>query len=200
MHCISLYNYLIVNLKRSSRAAYTCHVTRPRPSPYLGLTLTDNHSVCIVSILRLQSLVAISNSTDPTYDNPPAATWSSVEINVGIICSCLPLLRPILTRFLPGGFTSRVRSVTTGPKQYATIQSTHGSKMSKSRGESSIELTKYDGDIQVVTDISVQVDAGSGRLSMWKAPRSTCGLAAKEDIKKKQDRTETLKKDVGQIV
>jgi hypothetical protein len=124
-----------------------------------------------------------------------------VEINVGIICSCLPLLRPILTHFLPGGFTSRARSVTAGPKQYATIQSTHGSKMSKSRGgDSSVELTRYDGDIQVVTDISVQVDAGSGRLSMWKAPRSTCGLAKKEDIKKKQDRTETLKKDVGQMV
>jgi hypothetical protein len=29
--------------------------------------------VCIVSILRLQSLVAISNSDDPTWDNPPAA-------------------------------------------------------------------------------------------------------------------------------
>ncbi|KAH7337358.1 hypothetical protein BKA66DRAFT_435411 [Pyrenochaeta sp. MPI-SDFR-AT-0127] len=62
--------------------------------------------VCIVSILRLQSLVAISNSEDPTYDNPPAATWSSVETNVGIICSCLPCLRPLLTKCFPSIFPS----------------------------------------------------------------------------------------------
>jgi hypothetical protein len=60
----------------------------------------------LVSILRLQSLVAISNSSDPTYDNPPAATWSSVETNIGIICSCLPCLRPLVTRYMPGVFAS----------------------------------------------------------------------------------------------
>ncbi|OAG12116.1 uncharacterized protein CC84DRAFT_1080938 [Paraphaeosphaeria sporulosa] len=62
--------------------------------------------VCLVSILRLQSLVAISNSPDPTYNNPPAATWSSIETNVGIICSCLPCLRPLVTRYLPGVFSN----------------------------------------------------------------------------------------------
>ncbi|KAF1977385.1 hypothetical protein BU23DRAFT_577939 [Bimuria novae-zelandiae CBS 107.79] len=62
--------------------------------------------VCLVSILRLQSLVAISNSSDPTYDNPPAATWSSVETNIGIICSSLPCLRPLITRYLPGVLTA----------------------------------------------------------------------------------------------
>ncbi|PVH95286.1 hypothetical protein DM02DRAFT_571441 [Periconia macrospinosa] len=62
--------------------------------------------VCVVSILRLHSLVAISNSSDPTYDNPPAATWSSVEINVGITCSCLPCLRPLITRWFHGVLSS----------------------------------------------------------------------------------------------
>ena len=59
-------------------------------------TANSAHSVCIVSILRLHTLVAISNSTDQSYDNPAAATWSSIEVNVGIICSCLPLLRPLI--------------------------------------------------------------------------------------------------------
>ncbi|KAK7177430.1 hypothetical protein PSPO01_16522 [Paraphaeosphaeria sporulosa] len=62
--------------------------------------------VCIVSILRLRSLVKISNSSDPTYDNPSAATWSSVETNIGIICSCLPCLRPLVLRLMPGVFPS----------------------------------------------------------------------------------------------
>ncbi|KAF1957015.1 hypothetical protein CC80DRAFT_534987 [Byssothecium circinans] len=56
--------------------------------------------VCVMSIVRLHSLVAISNSADPTYDNPPAAKWSAVESNVAIICSCLPALRPLFTRYI----------------------------------------------------------------------------------------------------
>ncbi|KAL4745170.1 hypothetical protein BDW72DRAFT_198908 [Aspergillus terricola var. indicus] len=30
------------------------------------------------------------------YDNVGAATWSAVECNVGIICACLPTLRPLI--------------------------------------------------------------------------------------------------------
>jgi len=60
--------------------------------------------VCIISVIRLQALVAISNSTDPTFDNPPAATLSAVETNVGIITACLPALRPLLSIMMPGCF------------------------------------------------------------------------------------------------
>jgi hypothetical protein len=54
--------------------------------------------------VRLQSLVRISNSIDPTFDNPPAATLSAVECNVGIICACLPYMRPLLSRMFPTNF------------------------------------------------------------------------------------------------
>ncbi|KAL2002112.1 hypothetical protein VTN02DRAFT_639 [Thermoascus thermophilus] len=57
--------------------------------------------VCVTSIFRLVSLKVISRSTDPTYDNVGAATWSAVECNTGIICACLPTLRPLVSRFLP---------------------------------------------------------------------------------------------------
>ncbi|KAK7177528.1 integral membrane protein [Paraphaeosphaeria sporulosa] len=66
--------------------------------------------VCIMSILRLQSLAVIANSADPLYDNPPAATWSSVETNVGIVCSCLPCLRPLIARYFPSIFASSRKS------------------------------------------------------------------------------------------
>ncbi|OCL10124.1 hypothetical protein AOQ84DRAFT_289897, partial [Glonium stellatum] len=72
----------------------------------LILVFTLGGFVCIVSTLRLQSLVAISNSTDPTFDNPPAATWSSIETNVGLICACLPALRPLLSRLFPRVFSN----------------------------------------------------------------------------------------------
>jgi hypothetical protein len=84
-------------------------------------------------MLRLQSLVAISNSSDPTYDNPPAATWSSIETTVGIICASLPALRPLVVRIFPrlltvtsssqdryqrsGGPSQRLRSRSTANNQ-----------------------------------------------------------------------------------
>ncbi|KAL4788453.1 hypothetical protein BJX76DRAFT_365745 [Aspergillus varians] len=57
--------------------------------------------VCVTSIIRLISLNKISNSSDPTYDNIGAASWSAIECNVGIICACLPTLRPLVSRIIP---------------------------------------------------------------------------------------------------
>lgn len=36
-----------------------------------------------------------------TDDNVAAASWSAVECNVGIICACLPTLRPLISRMMP---------------------------------------------------------------------------------------------------
>lgn len=50
--------------------------------------------MCIISILRI---VAFDNSSagDPTYTTINTAMWSSVEQSLGIICACLPTLRPM---------------------------------------------------------------------------------------------------------
>ena len=34
-------------------------------------------------------------------DNVGAASWSAIECNTGIICACLPSLRPLVTRMFP---------------------------------------------------------------------------------------------------
>ncbi|KAK1594576.1 CFEM domain-containing protein [Colletotrichum navitas] len=57
--------------------------------------------VTVVSILRLQSLVQFEKSQNPTWDQFGVAVWSTVEINVGIICACLPAVRVILVRLFP---------------------------------------------------------------------------------------------------
>lgn len=61
----------------------------------------NDYSTCVVSILRLQSLYVISKAKDVTWENPLAAIWSSVEINTGILCSCLPTLRSYVSRLFP---------------------------------------------------------------------------------------------------
>ena len=54
-------------------------------------------SVTVVSILRLRSLVTFeSHSTNPTWEYLEVSKWSTIEINVGIICTCkcLHLINP----------------------------------------------------------------------------------------------------------
>jgi hypothetical protein len=63
-----------------------------------------NRSVCLSSIIRLHSLVRIANSLDPTFDVPNAAMFSAIELNIGILCACLPTLRPLLSAMLPSYF------------------------------------------------------------------------------------------------
>lgn len=62
--------------------------------------------VVLTSILRLKSLYKISVSTDVTWDNGGAAAWSSLEVNVGIICASLPTLRKTVSRFFPKVFSA----------------------------------------------------------------------------------------------
>lgn len=65
------------------------------------LFMLTTSSTCVVSILRLQSLYVISRARDVTWENPLAAIWSSLEVNTGILCSCLPTLRSCVARIFP---------------------------------------------------------------------------------------------------
>ncbi|KAI0577798.1 hypothetical protein TUN199_08290 [Pyrenophora tritici-repentis] len=62
--------------------------------------------VTLVSIVRLYSLDTIANSTDVPFGNPDHATLSAVEVNVAIICACLPAMRPLFALLMPQYFSS----------------------------------------------------------------------------------------------
>lgn len=73
------------------------------------------HSTCsviVVSTVRLYSLDNLANSSDQTFDNSDQATLSSVEVNVGIICACLPAMRPLFATMLPKYFSSSTAYIT----------------------------------------------------------------------------------------
>jgi hypothetical protein len=61
----------------------------------------EGNSACITGLLRLNAIYVTSRSTDITYHNVGAANWSAAELNVGIICACLPATRPIISFFFP---------------------------------------------------------------------------------------------------
>lgn len=41
------------------------------------------------------------NSTDVLYTQGSAAVWSAIEINLGILCNCLAMLKPFVRRHMP---------------------------------------------------------------------------------------------------
>jgi hypothetical protein len=57
-----------------------------------------------------------AKSYDPTYFGVDTLMWTGIEVNVGIMCACLPLLRPVLNHLFPW-FARRtsVGTPTTGP-------------------------------------------------------------------------------------
>ena len=61
-----------------------------------------------VSIIRLYTLDDLANSTDLTFDNSDHATMSVVEANVGIVCACIPAMRPLFALMMPKYFSPAV--------------------------------------------------------------------------------------------
>ncbi|KAK1997403.1 hypothetical protein LX36DRAFT_73664 [Colletotrichum falcatum] len=53
---------------------------------------------CVASMVRLKFLVSFSNTFDPTWDNVETLVWSTLEINLAMICGSLPALRPLFIR------------------------------------------------------------------------------------------------------
>ncbi|EOA85492.1 uncharacterized protein SETTUDRAFT_91639 [Exserohilum turcica Et28A] len=50
------------------------------------------------SIIRLVFLHIFTLSNDPFYDSVPVITWSMVEVNVGVLCATIPIMKPLLYR------------------------------------------------------------------------------------------------------
>lgn len=59
------------------------------------------HSVTVISIVRLQALAGFANSDNPSWDNLEVSQWSTIEVNVGIICASMPTLRLLLLKVFP---------------------------------------------------------------------------------------------------
>jgi hypothetical protein len=54
-----------------------------------------------MSIVRLKSILVFTEFINPTWDQSDVALWSTIEVNVGIICACMPTLRHIFMRLIP---------------------------------------------------------------------------------------------------
>lgn len=64
------------------------------------------NSVTIVSFLRLAAVRGYASTSNTTFDQWDIVWWSTIEIEVGIICTCLPAIRLLLVRLAPGLLSS----------------------------------------------------------------------------------------------
>lgn len=101
------------------------------------------YSVTVVSIMRLQSLVYFAKTSNPTWDNLAVSRWSTVEINVGIICACMPSLRVLLVRLFPKLLGTSQHS---DNRYYVNQSHTHrGGNISVNRPGKSVNSSQHDG-------------------------------------------------------
>jgi fucose permease len=92
-----------------------------RQKTVLVVTFALGIFVTIVDVVRIYYLqqaavdsvitkTRLGTGTDFAYNASIALMWSAVEVNIGIICACIPTLKPLIKRILPSMITDRSRS------------------------------------------------------------------------------------------
>lgn len=79
-------------------------------------------SVCVTSVLRITTLDVATSHLDTPWTNIPSSMWTVIEMNLGIICACLPTFRQMLSVLFPRLFDGLRRTV------YGADTSTNGSR------------------------------------------------------------------------
>ncbi|GAB1312832.1 hypothetical protein MFIFM68171_03042 [Madurella fahalii] len=75
------------------------HSSAPLQQKFLfGIALAFGGIACIVSILRFQTLLPSTTSSDPTWDKTSSGFYGVIEPNLGITCACVVTLRPLFQR------------------------------------------------------------------------------------------------------
>ena len=88
--CVSIHFSHCV--RKRAAIAFVIHLANLSNSP-----TPSSHSVCIITILRIISLLHLSFS-DLSYSLLPATIWGCLEPCLGIVSACMPVLPPLLAR------------------------------------------------------------------------------------------------------
>ena len=64
----------------------------------MGVELMTTDSVCFISVIRTVILNTLLYVEDQTWEMTVIANWSTVEVNIAIVCGCMPTLKPLLSK------------------------------------------------------------------------------------------------------
>lgn len=93
---------------------------------------------------------------NPTLDYVSLGLWSIIELDVGIICACMPGMATLIRRILPRVFGTLKGSSSNNPVSTDSLQTYGGGRMGSSKLKTKISKT---------TDIHVSYDSRNKRGS-----------------------------------
>ncbi|KAF5007234.1 hypothetical protein FDECE_6428 [Fusarium decemcellulare] len=137
--------------------------------------------VVITSCLRVTTIDIAATTADTTYDIS-STMWTVIEMNVAIVCACLPMIRPLIVKFFP---RLMPKSSSNNPKygtpSYGTKSFAHSQARDKNEwiqidaGRNGIPLTSVRKAGSTGSEESIlgpQVEAGSNLGPPWPAENS----------------------------
>ncbi|EUC27000.1 hypothetical protein COCCADRAFT_10268 [Bipolaris zeicola 26-R-13] len=124
---------------------------------YLLAILCMGLAVCIISAIRLNMLIGPHYDwNDITWQIGTVASLSTLETSLGIMCACIPTLRPLLKRFSPRMAGSSGKGQSSTGNQFATKRETrftsNGPLKSKTTHDNAIYIQK-DVHFQSTTEL-----------------------------------------------
>lgn len=72
--------------------------------------LSAGMGVVVIAIVRIKYVMSMENNPDITYSECVTGIWSAIEINVGIVCNCVVVIKPFLRKHFPKFFSSYMHS------------------------------------------------------------------------------------------
>jgi hypothetical protein len=128
-------------------------------------------SACVAGVIRIYFLTTMYANDDLTWNQSNAFIWSSVEPCIGIICACLPTLRPLIRRIFPNWLESERQGQSTGLSYKSGTSYRSSGKAFRPQDEDEIVLTNTFGKGSHMapsdhTTISVERDVGWSEVSM----------------------------------
>ncbi|KAL2256213.1 hypothetical protein VTK26DRAFT_2018 [Humicola hyalothermophila] len=104
---------------------------------------------CAISVIRIQYLKL---SDDVTWDNVASSCWSISELCSGITCACLPTLRPLLSRFIPGMGSQHSNSRSKYYRRSSGRNLSNGSRVKSADEDGSSRGIMYPEDLELQSD------------------------------------------------
>ncbi|KAK3351944.1 major facilitator superfamily domain-containing protein [Neurospora tetraspora] len=178
----------------------------PRQKTILIFTFTLGIFVTVVDVVRIYYLqqavgmVAMSASDDPSaiygqssnfhWNASLSLMWSAVEVNVGIICACIPTLKPLIIRILPAMIIDPdgTRSSTRDSAQLVDA----GFKQDNSDSSQPITFSTLNDSHASAPQTPEQVHVRNGRLSEEISFRDFLSASALNEIPAPEGRMPTL--------
>ena len=117
-----------------------------------------NYSICIASILRMLSFIRAFR--DRTYilvwGGRSIGIWTAIEMNIAIICACLPPLRPLVIRIISA--KSKLRNGIEWSRSFVSCRFNSSSNVTKSIDKPL--RNRDDEEMHLSSDSSHQNDEG----------------------------------------